>query len=467
MSVLWDAIRQDNAWWASGVLPQEIKAYPRRRFFESFFALVEPLENRRAVVLMGPRRVGKTLLMRQALQELLDRGIPARQLAYLSVDSPLYSGYGLEELFQACLQAAQVSRPEGYYLFLDEIQYVRDWERHLKVLVDKYPQTKFVVSGSAAAALKLKSQESGAGRFTDFLLPPLTFYEYLLLQGKEGMVFPSERQAYRFATTHLDELNEAFLHYLNWGGYPELVFNPYTRSQPERFVREDIVEKVLARDLPNLYGISDSTELYALFNTLAFNTGSEISLEALSKQSGLSKPTLLRYLEFLQAAFLVKILPSLDQTGRRFKRENFFKLYLGNTAMRSALFSPLRPEHPQFGQVVETVLLAQLDTPLKGLYYARWGRGEVDLVGLDALLNVRYALEIKWSDRYAERWPELKSLREFLSHQTQSPHNLVTTITQSAEVLLDSGQRIEFIPMALWACALGFWGRPALPSTDL
>ena len=62
-------------------------------------------------------------------------------------------------------------------LFLDEIQYLADWERHLKAFVDTHPGVKCAVSGSAAAALRLKSIESGAGRFTDFLLPPLTFHE--------------------------------------------------------------------------------------------------------------------------------------------------------------------------------------------------------------------------------------------------------------------------------------------------
>lgn len=59
-------------------------------------------------------------------------------------------------------------------MFFDEIQYLKSWEVHLKALVDRYPNLKFVASGSAAAALRLKSNESGAGRFTEFLLPPLT-----------------------------------------------------------------------------------------------------------------------------------------------------------------------------------------------------------------------------------------------------------------------------------------------------
>ena len=68
---------------------------------------------------------------------------------------------------------------DGCYFFFDEVQYLKEWENYLKTMVDSYHDTKFVVSGSAAAALMRKSQESGAGRFTDFVLPPLTFAEFI------------------------------------------------------------------------------------------------------------------------------------------------------------------------------------------------------------------------------------------------------------------------------------------------
>jgi predicted AAA+ superfamily ATPase len=69
----------------------------------------------------------------------------------------------------------------------DEVQYLPKWEIHLKSLVDSYPAYQFIAIGSAAAVLKLKSKESAAGRFTDFLLPPFTFSEYLAFIKKEDV----------------------------------------------------------------------------------------------------------------------------------------------------------------------------------------------------------------------------------------------------------------------------------------
>lgn len=111
----------------------------------------------------------------------------------------------------------------------DEIQYLKNWEVHLKDLVDSYPLVKFIATGSAAAALKLKIQESGAGRFSDFMLPPLTFCEFLLFTNDdESLIDVVESSNNRKAYTPKDiaALNLRFIDYLNFGGYPEVVFKP-------------------------------------------------------------------------------------------------------------------------------------------------------------------------------------------------------------------------------------------------
>ena len=105
---------------------------------------------------------------------------------------------------------------EGWYIFFDEIQYLKDWEVHLKNLVDVFRKTKFIASGSAAAALKLKSNESGAGRFTDFMLPPLTFYEYIHLKNLTPLIKPDTINwkgniASFSSATNISELNKCFV----------------------------------------------------------------------------------------------------------------------------------------------------------------------------------------------------------------------------------------------------------------
>jgi predicted AAA+ superfamily ATPase len=278
-----ERIATENPWWErKRTIEFSHRAMKPRAYLELFFPLVSSRAVRRAVVLMGPRRVGKTVMIHHTVQALIDSGIPPETICYLSVDHPIYTGLSLETLLNYYSQASGVDyKSTPTYVFFDEIQYLRNWEVHLKSVVDTYSLIKCTASGSAAAALRLKSTESGAGRFTDFLLPPLTFYEYLDLLDETHPVesIPyGDRDGLLFYAQDIDALNDQFLNYLNFGGYPEVIVSPVIRADATRFIKSDIIDKVLLRDLPSLYGIGDIQELNYLFTTLEFNTANEMQM---------------------------------------------------------------------------------------------------------------------------------------------------------------------------------------------
>jgi uncharacterized protein len=455
-------IRTENPWWDP---PHRIDTYyssmSRRAYFTLFAPLVLEKTVRRAVVLMGPRRVGKTVMIYQMIQRLIDSGLSPRKICYITIEHPIYNGLGLEELFSHCREAAGVDGPQGCHVFFDEIQYLSDWEVHLKLLVDTYKDCKFVASGSAAAALRLKSIESGAGRFTEFLLPPLTFHEYIDLLNKGHLLTRredkpgEEEEEGRFTCSDLEELNKLFLDYLNYGGYPEVVFSEIIRSDPGRYIRNDIIDKVLLRNLPSLYGIQDVQELNSLFTTLAFNTADEVSLEGLSARSGVAKNTIKKYIEYLEAAFLVKRVERVDRNAKRFQRANHFKIYLTNPSMWSALFSPISKDSAEMGSLIETAVFAQwFHTEATNLHYARWDGGEVDIVNLDSQKqNPWWVVEVKWSDRYSENPGELSALIGFCkAHGLETAS--VTTISISHQLTL-SGVTLSFIPASIYCYTVG------------
>ncbi len=431
-----------------------------RAYLGLFLPLVKENAVRRAVVLMGPRRVGKTVMIHHAIQALLDGGVPPKSICYFSVDHPIYNGLSLEQLLSHYGQSSGTHyKSEKVYVFFDEIQYLRKWEIHLKSAVDSYPNIRFTASGSAAAALRLKSVESGAGRFTDFLLPPLTFYEYLDLLDKTALFEaaptkrPRGKEGYSVGK-NIEEINDQFLSYLNFGGYPEVISSPEVQSDPARFIKSDIIDKVLLRDLPSLYGIGDIQELNYLFTTLAFNTANEISLGELSQNSGVAKNTMKRYIEYLQAAFLIKVVHRVDHSAKRFRRENFFKVYLTNPSMRAALFSPLRADDDAIPSLTETAIFSQWFHSDTALFYARWPHGEVDIVHLAPEQKVAWAVEVKWSDRYCENPEELKSLLSFCrANGLQDALVTSRTKTLSREV---EGIRIQFAPAGVYCYTVGF-----------
>lgn len=449
----------ENPWWREPhAIPQPFSAWPPRPYRDLFLPLVLNRGVRRAVVLMGPRRVGKTVLLHHCIQRLLAEGTSPQRVCYASVDNPVYVGAPPERYLELYAEATGVDyRAEPCFVFLDEIQYVREWEVHLKALVDSYPQVKFVVSGSAAAALRRKSIESGAGRFTDFLLPPLTFHEYLALLGRDEVI-ASAREALAgdaLAGQEIDELNEQFVHYLNYGGYPEVVFSAEIQRDPARFVENDIIDKVLLRDLPSLYGISDIQELNALFTTLAFNTAQEVSLEELAQNSGVTKPTIRRYIEYLEAAFLLRVVQRIDRSARTFKRATRFKVYLSNPSMRTALFSALGPDDRELSRQVETAAFAQWfhHEDHVRLHYARWPGGEIDMVSLAPDLRASWAVEVKWSDRQARQPRLLRPAVQFCARNNVERLTVTTRRLRRSERA--SNVAVEFVPAALYCFAVG------------
>ena len=401
---------------------------------------------------MGPRRVGKTVLLRHVIRRLLESGVSPNHICYISVDHPLYNGLGLEQLLEAFREAAVLEDSAGpLYVLFDEIQHLRDWEVHLKSLVDTYTNIRFVASGSAAAALKLKSRESGAGRFTDFLLPPLTFHEYVDLRGRTDLLFDLTGDLVK--ARDIEAVNSEFIGYLNLGGYPELALNPDVQRDPSRFIKEDIIDKVLLRDLPSLYGIQDVQELNSLFTVLAFNTGGEVSLESLSKRSHVAKNTLKRYIEYLEAAFLIKVIHRVDHSARRFQRASAFKVYLTNPSMFSALFTPVDADNEITPRLVETAVFAQWLHRPDVMHYARWDAGEIDFVWLDALQRPTAATEVKWSDHAFDSPNELKPLVSFCTKHRVSD---VTVTTRTTAGLRTSGKlTINYQPASMHSFVVG------------
>ena len=430
-----------------------------------FMDLVRTRVNR-AVILLGPRRVGKTVLVTHCVQGLIDAGVDPKLIFYASIDAPTYTNIPLGEFVEFFIKRNKLEDGTPFFVIFDEIQYLSDWERHLKVLVDRMPNARFIASGSAAAALKLASTESGAGRFTEFMLPPLTFSEYLHFISREDELILQPGPNASFASSpDIDELNVEFQNYINYGGYPEAVFSQDVRSDAARYIKNDVIEKVLLRDLPQLYGIQNIQELNKLFTALAYHTGQEMSLEKLASLSGMTKPTITRYIEYLEAAFLLFRVKRIDQTAKSFQRERTFKVHLTNSSMRAALFSPASMDDKVFGHLAETAILSQwFHTNIDDIYYARWKRsgprralgdhGEIDIVCCSMSdFKPQWLVEVKWSDAAPYSENSWASIDEFASRHALE-RGIVTSRTLT-ETITRGGSEFGICPTALYCYTVG------------
>jgi predicted AAA+ superfamily ATPase len=452
-------IESDNLWWAPEDFAIPESAFRRRTYFEPFQKLALNFDVRRATILLGPRRVGKTVMLMQLIDQAIKSGVDPKRILYARIDAPIFAGMPLDKYLEF-LPKKLNGGTDRFLILFDEIQYLPNWEVHLKDLVDRFANVKFVVSGSAAAALRLRSKESGAGRFSEFMLPPLTFHEFLLFTNHDALMFhkkdhPTERF---YFTEDIEALNVLFIKYLNSGGYPESVLNKAIENRFDQFIGNDIVEKVLLKDLPSLYGIDDIQSLNKLFSVLAYNTGNEISLEGISQSGGPSKPTIKKYIEYLESAFLIIKVPRIDENCRSFKTERNFKIYLNNPSMRAALFRPVKETEPEMiGHLTESAIFSQWqhDNALTDMRYARWkNQGEVDMVYIEpGSQKPRWAGEIKWSDRIEG---DATSSMQFIieKHAKDIKTAFITTRTLYKEIEL-GGMKVGLVPSACYCYSVG------------
>jgi uncharacterized protein len=236
--------------------------------------------------------------------------------------------------------------------------------------------------------------------------------------------------------------------------------NIFGEAMRGQFIKNDIIDKVLLKDLPSLYGINGIQELNRLFSFLAYNAGNEATFEKISQESGITKPTIKRYIEYLESAFLLIKVSTVDDNCRTMKRERNFKIYLNNPSMRAALFAPVKQDDAlKIGQLAESAIFSQWQhSPFFGnLRYARWrNEGEVDIVYL-APGNQRpsWIGEITWSDRIDNHFGEqTEAFASFLSKHPSIKRGFFTTKSIERKISLVD-RPVHIIPSAAYCYLVG------------
>ncbi|NOY64224.1 MAG: AAA family ATPase, partial [Nitrospirae bacterium] len=169
-----------NPWWKSGKVPADFLGRKRRIFNE----IKAYLDRRQIIIFTGLRRVGKTTLMYQVINELLGSGIPPYNILYFTFDEIRYDLSEIIRTYEAEVLKEDIKNKK-IYIFLDEIQKLNDWQSKIKLLYDLNPGIKLFLSGSAQISMWRGTRESLAGRFFDFEIKTLDFDEYLEFKGVE------------------------------------------------------------------------------------------------------------------------------------------------------------------------------------------------------------------------------------------------------------------------------------------
>lgn len=346
-----------------------------------FPALKAALEDRRAIVITGMRRTGKTT----SLRWLLDQA-PSQNKLYLDLERLDQRAVFQESNYELVLdylrnRGLDVDQPMT--VALDEIQYVPNLPSVVKYLFDAYP-IKFLLTGSSSYYLKNYFSESLAGRKVVFELFPLTFGEFLEFRG----VFYRQRESFaqmRFDIHEYERLKGLYEDYLLFGGLPDVVLE--TRPAVRQDLLSDILSSYINIDVRALADFQKIGELQQLMRILALRIGNKLDVTKLASTLGLSRPTVMQYLDFLEMTYVIRRLPAFaggDKSSALGK-----KLYFCDNGIAGVLAKLSE------GALFENAVFNQL-RPYGNLHYlAKGSEHEIDfIVTNDPTPTV--ALEVKY-----------------------------------------------------------------------
>lgn len=402
------AVIAQNPWWGSGRVPDAWLRPYKRHTFEKLAGL---LNGRRAVNIIGPRRVGKTTLMYQLINWLLEKGgVNPRRILYLSADSPALGEWNLQKLFdfyEVEVLKSEISKTP-VYCFIDEVQFLPDWERWIKHYFDSGLPVHFVLSGSAATLIKRGIRESLAGRAVEEPLEPFSFGEFLecahgirfdpeLALPLNGGIKKLDKVA---ATVNEKKIRLALDEFMHRGGFPEY-FSESEFSVWSRLLRSDVVEKALYRDMAQLYGVKLPSLLESLLLYLARNDGSIFNYTNAANILGLNRLTVLRYVGYLKAAYLVNEARNYGPSAAKSLR-SATKIYLTDTGLSNGLSDESHLSGERRGRMAESAVFNHLRKFGQTFYWRDASGHEVDFIlkrGQDIIpVEVKYQDEIRAED---------------------------------------------------------------------
>ncbi len=360
-----------NPWWTTGQIPKGlIKPVKRLAFYEAKKIFYHP-QIRREVILSGPRRVGKTTIMYQMMNEVVENFSP-KQVLYVSFDHPMLKLCNIGEILEV-FENNISNQAEELFLFFDEIQYASDWDTWLKTLYDQHPQYKIVATGSASPIISTKINESGAGRWTQIKVPTLSFYEYIELIGFSRPLLPkgikptslnqlSQKQLTELMVS-LTPLQRYFHHYLLIGGFPEVALTQDI-SFAQKVIREDVVDKVIKRDIVSLFNVRNVSDFEKIFLYLCMTSSNIVVQETLAKEVGVSRQTISNYLELLEQANLIYSSRPIELKGKKILKSKP-KIYLADPAIRNAVLmlgEDVLTDSLEMGIIIETAVYKHIHT---------------------------------------------------------------------------------------------------------
>ena len=297
-------------------------------------------------VLTGIRRSGKSVMLKLLMEKLKNRGINENQFIYINFENLKYRKLkNYERLYDFILNKVD-DKYKSYYIFLDEIQEVEEWEKCVNSLrVDEDFNFDIYITGSNAKLLSGELSTYLAGRYIEFVVYPFSFKEFFEIMKEKNKEI---------------DLKEAFQDYVKFGGMPFLHNLDYNFEASMQYL-QDLYASIILKDITQRNNIRDTDLLERIINYVVMNIGNTFSATSISKffkseNRKVAIETILNYIKACEEAFLVYRVARNDLLGKKILNVNE-KYYIADHGIREAI---MENNQKNINQVLENIVYFEM-----------------------------------------------------------------------------------------------------------
>lgn len=397
--------------------------FPKKRFL--FNDIVKEIESKQIISLIGLRRTGKTTILKQVIDHLIkSKKVKREYILFYSFDEEQPKIEEIVTEYETKSGKELLDIKDKIYIFLDEIQKLKNWQNQVKYYYDNYQNIKFFVSGSSSLFIKKYTQESLAGRIYEFVLNPLSFEEFLIFKNKGQML--KKKRLFE------DTLKKEFL------SYQKRQFIESINKSEERVAKyiKTMIEKIVYQDIPKIFPIENEELLMRILKIIASNPGMLSDYGSLSKELGISRVTLSNYFFYLNESFLIKKLYNFSRNMLTSEKK-MKKFYLTTTS-----FFPFLNNEIDESKLIENLIVAFVDAKF---FWRTPQKYEVDVILKEKSKII--PIEVKYKEYISKK--DIKNLLRFCEKFNVEEAVMITQSKSNEEIFkLKSGNkiRIKFIP---------------------
>ena len=348
---------------------------------ELFYTIKPQLYHKNAIVITGMRQVGKTTLMRQLYNDFEGKRL------WFDLDNPLdqmvFENIDYNAIYNDLNRMSDIKNDERLLVCIDEIQNLPEIIKIIKYLIDHYG-VKFIVTGSSNYYLRNLFPESLSGRKFLYILPVLSYREFLLFNGQIQDIQPAptlDEALQPKSRVNILKTKELYSDYLEFGGFPEVALT--TDRETKRQILKNIFASFFEKDIKVFTELKDVRELRNLILLLAARNGNLVDVTKLASELEINRVKIYNYLEFLEGIFFLKMIPKYSKSIDR-SVVGGKKIYFSDTGILNLVAKVTD------GQLLETSVAIQLSNYGELSFYNKRNKSEIDFI-----LNKEIAFEVK------------------------------------------------------------------------